>query len=479
MLEEPGIWEPPYIQPHKIGALNKFGQRTVRDNVVREVFGIPVSELVRQYGSPVFVVGEQHLRANIRRIRTAFDQRYNLSVHGWSYKTNYTSAICRIMHQEGSLAEVVSKFEYEKARHLGVPGKQIVFNGPNKPKDILQRAAAEGALIQADHMDELKALDTVANELGVDVKIGIRINFDTGFTEPWSRFGFNLETGQVNEAINFISRSAHLRLSSLHSHIGTFVLEPRAYSEQVRIMCELMQKLEGVDNVAIDTIDVGGGIPSRNALQTIYLPPDQVVPDVGEYADAICEALLSGAQYRRAMGKELPRLIYESGRAVVDDAEQLVTSVVGTKRLPDGRRAAILDAGTNLLFTAYWYNHQVKLTRNAAGSEEDTVLYGPLCMNIDVVRSSIKLPPLAAGDHLVISPVGAYNNTQWLQFIEYRPNVVLAHESGECSVIRRAEDLAVMCAQDQLPPHLENLDLDKKVRPLARQSMQHRKISFS
>lgn len=463
-----GTWEPPFIQPHKMGALNKFGQRTVRDNITREVFGVPVSDLVRRYGSPVFVVGEKHLRQNIRRIKTAFQQRYNLAVHGWSYKTNYISAICRILHQEGSLAEVVSKFEYEKARFLGVPGDQIIFNGPNKPKDILRRAIEDGALIQADHMDELKMLEAVAEELDRNVKIGIRINFDTGFTEPWSRFGFNLESGQVNEAINFISRSNHLRLSSLHSHIGTFVLEPRAYAEQVRIMCELMRKLEGVENVAIDTIDVGGGIPSRNALQTIYLPPEQAVPDINEYADAICEALLAGSRYRKEIGKDLPRLIFESGRAVIDDAEVLITSVVGTKRLPDGRRAAILDAGTNLLFTAYWYNHQVKMTRNAAGSEEETVLYGPLCMNIDVVRHSISLPPLASGDQLVISPVGAYNNTQWLQFIEYRPNVVLAQESGGCSVIRQAEDLGVMMAQDQIPAHLASFDVGGKVRPLNR-----------
>lgn len=139
----------------------------------------------------------------------------------------------------------------------------------------------------------------------------------------------------------------------------------------------------------------------------------------------------------------------------------LITSVVGTKRLPDGRRAAILDAGTNLLFTAYWYNHQVRMTRDSGGAYEDTVLYGPLCMNIDVVRQSIQLPPLFPGDRLVISPVGAYNNTQWLQFIEYRPNVVLVHEDGNVSVIRRAEDLSVMMAQDEMPLHLTYLAMNE------------------
>jgi diaminopimelate decarboxylase len=219
-------------------------------------------------------------------------------------------------------------------------------------------------------------------------------------------------------------------------------------------MCKFMRELESNEDFCIDTIDIGGGFASQNALQSVYLPPEQVVPSINEYADAICTALLEGTQYRRQIGRELPRLIFESGRAVIDDAQSLICTVVGTKRLLDGRRAAILDAGTNLLFTAYWYNHQVHTTKAFEGTVADTVLYGPLCMNIDVMRHSVQLPPLSQGDNLIFSPVGAYNNTQWMQFIEYRPNVVLVHETGECSVIRMAEDLSVMMQQDRLPEHL-------------------------
>ena len=118
----------------------------------------------------------------------------------------------------------------------------------------------------------------------------------------------------------------------------------------------------------------------------------------------------------------------------------------------------MLDAGVNVLFTAFWYNHRIELAQPPQGIPEDTSLYGPLCMNIDVVRSSVTLPPLRVGDQLVVSPVGAYNNTQWLQFIEYRPNVVLIHEDSEVSVIRRAEDLQAVTALSKRvsasPPYL-------------------------
>ena len=76
-------------------------------------------------------------------------------------------------------------------------------------------------------------------------------------------------------------------------------------------------------------------------------------------------------------------------------------------------------------------------------------------MNIDVMRGSIMLPPLKVGDALVFGPVGAYNNTQWLQFIEYRPNVVMVHKDGNSSIVRAAEDLSVVTAQERLPDHLK------------------------
>jgi diaminopimelate decarboxylase len=73
---------------------------------------------------------------------------------------------------------------------------------------------------------------------------------------------------------------------------------------------------------------------------------------------------------------------------------------------------------------------------------EPSLLLGPLCMNIDVVDEAVLLPRLARGQAMVLSPVGAYNVTQWMQFIQYRPAVVMIRESGEPFMIRRAETLS-------------------------------------
>jgi len=232
------------------------------------------------------------------------------------------------------------------------------------------------------------------------------------------------------------------------------VLDPRAYAAQIRIMCSFMEAVETQTGCNIESIDIGGGFASMNSLQGTYLPAEQVVPSMDQYAEAICTALNDATRERDRQGKGRPRLILESGRSVVDDAEILVTSVVANKRMPDGKLSVVLDAGVNLLFTGFWYNHQVTPTRPLEGVPEETVLYGPLCMNIDIMRASIMLPPLNVGDSLVFSQVGAYNNTQWMQFIEYRPNVVMVHDDEQVSVIRAAEDLKVITAQELIPDHL-------------------------
>lgn len=453
-MSQHNTWETPVLVPHRAGMMNKFGDAPTQSAYLAEVDGVNIADLLGQYGSPLFILSEKTLRENVRRLRQAFSSRWPKVRHGWSYKTNYNNAVCNILHQEGSWAEVVSDFEYLKARELGVPGSRIIFNGPWKPDYILEQAVQEGALINLDHMDELFALEQVASNLGKRVPVGIRLNFSTDYTEAWSRFGFNIESGAAINAVQRIHASPWLKLIGLHSHIGTFVTDTRAYVAQVRVMAGFMDRIELEFACEIEYLDIGGGFASRNSLQSAYLPADVTIPSFDDYAEAIVEALNEATSDRAAAGKGLPTLILETGRALVDDAETLVTSVVGNKRLPDGRRATILDAGLNLLFTAFWYNHEIKPLRRIDGIAEETVLYGPLCMNIDVVRHSVMLPALRVGEALTIRPVGAYNNTQWMQFIQFRPAVVLVREDGQVELVRSTETLQTFNDMERLPETL-------------------------
>jgi len=446
-------YEKPVIEKLLTGMMNKFGQNPAYARRVRRTIdGVSVDDLVAQHGSPLFVFSEKTIRSKHREMLNAFSTRYPNVLFGWSYKTNYLQAVCAIMHQEGSIAEVVSEMEYEKARALGIPGEQIIFNGPHKPPAILEKAMAEGAMVNIDHLDEIHDLEQVADKLDRQLRVGMRLNLDAGIYPQWSRFGFNLESGQAMDAAKRIANGGKLILNGLHCHIGTFIMEPSAYAQQVEKLVGFAYQVEEGLGFEIEYIDIGGGFPSRNRLKGTYLPPDVAVPSIDQYAQHITEALS-----RSLRPGHFPKLVLESGRALIDEAGYLITMVVATKRLPDGTRAYVADAGINSLFTSWWYKFNVELDREVAGINENCVIYGPLCMNIDVIDEGTLLPPLTRGTRLIFSPVGAYNVTQWLQFIQYRPNVVLIGEDGEVDLIREAEDLSDITRREKLPERLANV----------------------
>jgi diaminopimelate decarboxylase len=441
-------YERPVIVRHVVGGANKFGAQPAM-RVYDRFDGVPIADLVQQYGSPLFLISERTLRERFRELRDEMAARIPRFTLAWSYKTNYLGAVCRVFHQEGAWAEVVSGLELEMAVRLGMPGKQILFNGPAKSEADIEHAFRIGAHVHLDHLDEIGLAERVAERLGVRPAVGLRVNISSLPVPTWDRFGFNFENGSAVEAARRIAQRGHLELDTLHAHIGTFVQDADAYRLAAIALAKLAHELKENPGLHIDTIDLGGGFASRNTLQSQYLPGEQATPSLGQYVERIAAGLeeVYGAA-------PLPRVVLESGRVLVDDAGVLVATVVGNKRLTDGRRAVVLDAGVNLLPTAWWYRHDVFPAQSVHGTAEPTVFLGPLCMIIDVVRDKILFPPLRTGDRVVVGRVGAYNMTQWMQFIAARPNIVMVSPSGRHGIVRRAETVETLVQQEEMPAWL-------------------------
>jgi diaminopimelate decarboxylase len=168
-------------------------------------------------------------------------------------------------------------------------------------------------------------------------------------------------------------------------------------------------------------------------------------------------------------------LIY-NGRHLVDEAGYLLASVVAMKGhdrptpsttdlsartakewqllQEDSKRGVLVDIGINLLYTAAWFEIGVYPSRLINTPAIPTRLYGDLCMAIDVIRETVDLPTLDVGDVLTLHPVGAYNLSQSMQFIDYRPAVVLIGENGKPELIRRREKLEDINGPEILPARL-------------------------
>lgn len=195
---------------------------------------------------------------------------------------------------------------------------------------------------------------------------------------------------------------------------------------------------------------MGGGFASQNTLKGAYLPGTDTTPGFDEFAEAISNAIINSD----IKPGNLPVLFLETGRALIDDAGYLLGEVLANKRLADGRRSTILNIGLNLLFTSLWYQHDIYPGKETGFHTENTVLYGPLCMNIDIIRESIEFPLMNPGDPVVIKRIGAYNMTQWLQFIDLRPKVIMIDTEKNVHIIRENETHATFQSIEKVPEYL-------------------------
>lgn len=425
-------YERPLIKLISSSLPSKGGQST-HSCPLLDIDGVSVNKIAENYGSPVFVISEKQIKDNICEAKQIFNRLYPKVQFAWSYKTNYLNEVCKVFHKEGSIAEVVSTFELEKALKNGITGNKILFNGPNKKREDLLFAIKQNVIIHIDSFDELFLLETLTEELCTAIKVAIRVNMKTGSGNEWERFGFNYENNDAFIAAQKIKASKYIELIGIHCHIGTFMLSTNPYKIATNKMVLLAKKIKKELNIALKYIDLGGGFASNNALKSAY--GNVIVPQVADYANTITKELYS-ADFKE---EERPTLILETGRALIDNAATLLSKVISSKRNSVGHRMLTIDAGVNLLYTSFWYNHEIVPTKTYSNFSEDTTVYGPLCMNIDVIRDSVLLPALTKDDVVAIKNVGAYNMTQWMQFINLRPAVVMIKEDGTINIIKEKD----------------------------------------
>jgi diaminopimelate decarboxylase len=398
-----------------------------------------VAALLAEHGSPLWLADVDRARERLAGLRAAWETAWagGAGVEiSYSYKTNRTTAFLRAFADDDAGAEVVCAAEYALARDVvGVDGARITVNGPAKPDALLERGAADGALVIADSAAELERLALAGVE-----RAGLRVGLPGPEGHP-SRFG--IAPGEIVAAARR-ARELGLTLEVLSVHLvstdftatvdgertGTLAAGVRvAWAKPPAVHAQAASTLATLAaQVEVPAIDLGGGFPAA--------------PAVAEHAAAVAGALRAGG-----FGG---RLLLEPGRALVADAVALACTVVAVKTLEDGSACAVVDAGTDLLPGALWA--WPRLTALAPrGGDTPTLVAGPLCLNIDVVAPAAELGELAPGDVLIAHDVGAYQQVQSTQFGDLRPAVV-AREGGTWRPHRRREQLSDLIIHDREEP---------------------------
>lgn len=388
-----------------------------------------VHALLRDFGSPLFIVSEAALRGGYRNFHAAFAA---VDLHpriAYSYKTNYLPAVCAILHQEGAGAEVVSGMEYALARSLGVAADSIVFNGPGKAHGELKAALRDGALVVIDGFDELEAAAEIARGMqaatGRKARIGLRI--DLGLTGEWSRFGFAKH--DMARALARVAQTPALSLELLHHHAGIDHRDPAPYARAAAELLRFSREARDFGHQP-QAIDIGGGFPSNLPLQP--------------FAEAVAGvfAMEDGAD-----------LVAEPGRVLVDPAVHLACTVMAAKEIPGGGRAVVTDAGVNVLSNMCRRVARPLSAVGVEGAPVPTGVFGPLCMPEDRLAEAALLPPLKPGDVLMVAEAGAYTLSQATEFSQPRPAAVLVGPAG-VELIREREDWHDVIAPAILPERL-------------------------
>lgn len=391
--------------------------------------------LDEQFGSPFYLMDADKYRSNISNFLFAFKKRYEKVVAGYSFKTNYVPALCKIALEEGVMAEVVSEMEYELARKIGF--EKVIFNGPIKRTTIFEKALEQGAIINLDSEYEVDMLcDYVKQHPGAEIKVGMRININLTDENGNSTIQCGLRFGRFGFPSDIIGRNIeHLReagvkIVSLHGHTST---SDRAVLNYKIITQHMLQVCEQYGLNELEWFDIGGGYFGA-APEGMDLTGR---PTYEDYANCVLDEALASEWFVRV----LPTIVIEPGSSVVSNVFSYYTKVYQNKKV--GKVNFVMVDGT--VFDVKPTLHSNNLPHDVYRAVETDETYtcdvvGSTCMEKDVLLKEVVLPTLNAGDFIRFKGVGAYTICLTPTFINFLAPI-LTLENGEYKEVRRRQNV--------------------------------------
>jgi diaminopimelate decarboxylase len=408
--------------------------------------GCDLVALAAEFGTPLVVYDESHLRETAREFLRAYSATGLATEVIYASKAYFGLGVLRILREEGLSVDVASGGELHAALAAGFAAERIYLHGNNKTDQELEDAldAAVGTII-VDGVDEVARIERAAAAHGVVQRVMVRVTpgidpathaaIATGQVD--SKFGFSL-AGDAQRGVAAIRASAHLRLVGLHAHLGSQLFDLSVFGPTASVLADFAREI-GADDV--EAVDLGGG------LGVAYVQ-EQRPPAIAEFADAQAAAVRAAFGSR---GLAVPRLLCEPGRAVVGRAGVTLYRVGGIKPIPGIRTYVSVDGGMSDLLRPMLYGavYEPVLARRAGAPPEQTYrIVGKHCESGDILVEEARLPEVAIGDVLCLPATGAYGVSMASNYNgQPRPAVVLV-SGGQARVITRRETYADILGRD-------------------------------
>jgi len=429
--------------------------------------GVDLVSLCEKYETPLFVFDEATLVENFQRFLQAFEKVYSKVMVCYSIKTNNNLAICKILRESGSYAEVSSSLDLYVALKAGFPGEKIIFDGPFKPIEALKEALEKKVLlINCESLAELERLNSLAENLGIEQAIGLRVNpfkrpgffkslhpktliEEAGFCFPRSRFGFSAEEVQI--AFEYLKKLGNLRLECLMTH---------PYHRALSVLMPLLRKAYKDFEFEIKYLNIGGGFNPgiMGSTGDLSLALEYVKERLGfkssldkrknvHEIEVVAETIVEEIN-RNLSGLPKPTLITEPGRFLVGPSGLLLLRVDHVK-VAGGFKWVIVDGGTNIVPSFYERRRLLIANRSATSNLEVVNVVGPLLYPKDFIAIKVPLPDVKEGDIIAVLDCGAYSLSSSTQFLYPRPPAVLVDSEGKIRMIREKETFDDVIIKDK------------------------------
>ncbi len=430
-----------------------------------EIGGCDLTNLVQQFGSPLYILDEQTLRTACRQYQEAMARYYEgeflvlYASKAWS-----CLAVCAIAASVGLGIDVVSGGELYTALQAGVSGDKLYLHGNNKSLAELNLAIESGCTIVVDNWQELHNLASLeirnspipSPQSPVPIRIMLRLTpgiechtheyIRTGHLD--SKFGF--DPNQLDDVFAFVSQQSSLNCVGLHAHIGSQIFERQPHQDLGAVMVQCLTKATHY-GLTITQLNVGGGLGIR------YTESDDP-PSIEEWVKTVCESIKNACA---AENLPLPKLLCEPGRSLIGSACVTAYTIGSSKIIPEIRTYIAVDGGMSDNPRPITYQsiyRAIVANRMSAPLTEKVTIAGKHCESGDILIKEATLPKTQVGDILVVMATGAYNYSMASNYNRLpRPAAVLVND-GEANLILQRETYQDLLRQDCLPERLSKAE---------------------
>jgi diaminopimelate decarboxylase len=400
--------------------------------------GLPVSAIVAQYGTPLFIYDSHILDRKWQVMRHTLPSEFAIS---YSVKANPNPSILKHFLAKGCGLEVASGGEFHLALSAGCPPQKMLFAGPGKTETELQYVLARDiGEIHVESLLEAERVGAISRCLPVQARVAVRVNASGDAQGGAMRMGgkaapFGIDEERLDVVLDYLLSEPSIQFLGIHLFTGTQILDPTILIRQYRKGLEIARGIAHRLQHPLHTVDFGGGFGIPYFAHEQELDMKQLREELALLmAEIRCESLFDGTQF-----------MVEPGRYLVGEAGIYVTRINDIK-VSRGKKFLVVDGGMHHHLAASGNLGQlikrnfpvVLLNKLEETSDEVIDIVGPLCTPLDVLARDVQLPSADIGDLVGVMQSGAYARAASpLGFLSHPTPAEVLIYNGEVRLIRR------------------------------------------